>query len=145
MMLAFVSLAGALQNLPVLIGPAKTLSALILVWFSWKIATSGRMAAMRAASRRVMLFEGCALQAVNPKAWAAGLAFATGTMDSAGLLGSAGMVGALVFVVIFAALLVWAASGQGLCRFLECGTRRRTFNVRMASALLGVGLPGLVM
>lgn len=143
-MMACVSLAGALQNLPMLIGPSKILAALILLWFSWKIATSGMLTPRRPVSSRAMFVESCTLQAVNPKAWAAGLAITTSAMDGIDPLHSAATMGAVVFAVIFAALLVWAAGGQGLSRFLACDMRRRTFNFGMAGALLGVGLPGLV-
>lgn len=150
-MLCFVSLAGALQTQPGLVVPAKVLSALILVWFSWKIATSGAVTTMRPISRGALVLEGCMLQAVNPKAWAAGIALATSAIDSAASgamvdvepVRDAGVVGVVVFAVIFSALLVWAASGQGLSRFLACDVRRRYFNFGMAGALLAVGLPSV--
>ncbi|MEM8957225.1 MAG: LysE family translocator [Pseudomonadota bacterium] len=142
--LSCLSLAGAIQNLPILLVPAKILAALILVWFSWKIATSGMLTPRRPVSRGTMFLESCTLQSVNPKAWAAGLALATSAVGGIDPLRGALIVGAVVFTVIFAALLGWAASGHGLSHFLACDMRRRTFNFGMAGALLGVGLPGLV-
>ena len=103
--MCFVSLAGALRPQPGLVGPAKPLSALILGWFAWKTASSGAVTAMRPVSRGALLVEGCTLQAVNPKASAAGIALATSAIDSvasSAMVGvepvrDAGIVGAVVF------------------------------------------------
>lgn len=140
-----LSLAGALQSQPDLILPAKLLSAAILIWFSWKIASDGAIGPMHFGGRRALFIEGCAMQSVNPKAWAAGLAVATRSMDTSDPMSSATTAGVLVFGVIFCALLVWTASGQRLRLLLADCTRRRIFNYGMAGALLGVGLPGIAM
>ncbi len=112
--------------------------ASLLLWLSWKIATSGRSDGTAATS--VVGFWGMtAFQWVNPKSWLI-TASAASTYLHAGAADA--IVQATYFGVLFAlavlpSCFVWLAFGATVQRALRTERAARAFNVTMATLLAG--------
>jgi threonine/homoserine/homoserine lactone efflux protein len=110
--------------------------AAVLLWLSWKIASSRRLPT--ASRARPVGFLGAALfQWVNPKSWLVS-ASAGGTFLSAHA-GSAGAqslwLGGLFFVAALPSCFPWLAFGAVVQRHLQNERRLRMFNVAMGLLL----------
>jgi threonine/homoserine/homoserine lactone efflux protein len=111
--------------------------AAVLLWLSWKIATSA--ATVDAAPPRDPIgFAGAAVfQWVNPKSWLV-TASAAGTFlsaDTSSHLLQSALLGGLFFLAAVPAGFLWLAFGATLQHVLHDGRRRRIFNVAMGTAL----------
>lgn len=114
--------------------------AAVLLWLSWKIATSTGVGSR--PEREPVGYPGAAaFQWVNPKSWLVS-ASAAGTFLSA----SAGppavqaiYLGGLFFLAALPSCFVWLAFGATVQRFLQSPCRLRIFNVAMG-ALLAVSI-----
>ena len=111
--------------------------AAVLLWLSWKIATSsGRIEA--AATTDPVGFVGAAVfQWVNPKSWLVS-ASAAGTFLGAGAgspVWQAAALGGLFVLAALPACFVWLAFGAAVQRVLRERRRQRIFNVVMGALL----------
>ena len=100
---------------PLLVNAVKWAGALVLVWFAWKIGTSG--APHRAGETRPIGFVGAAaFQWINPKSWLACLSAAGTYLDPNH--GSAAAQAAVLALLFVAAALpscsVWLGRGTSL-------------------------------
>lgn len=102
----------------------------LLLWFAWRIATSGR-AQDQSRGRPLSFLEAAGFQWVNPKAWA--MAMATTAQF---VTGSAVIVESLMCSLAYAmaglgSSIVWAGFGVWIRRLLSTDLRLRVFNVSM--------------
>lgn len=110
--------------------------AAVLLWLSWKIATSTSMESTSGATP--VGFAGAAVfQWVNPKSWLVSTS-ATGTFLSAE--GGSPIVQSAFFAGLFVlgalpSCFVWLAFGAGVQRFLYNRRRLRVFNIAMGVLL----------
>jgi threonine/homoserine/homoserine lactone efflux protein len=116
--------------------------AALLLWLSWKIATSRRMDSLP-ESRPVGFIGAAVFQWVNPKSWlvtasAAGAFLHTGAGSP--VLQSA-LLGGLFALVALPSCFVWLAFGATAQRLLQTPRRLRAFNITMGILLaLSIGL-----
>jgi len=111
--------------------------AAVLLWLSWKIATSGsRVDSM--PDRDPVGYLGAALfQWVNPKSWLV-TASAAGTFlraEAGSPIGQAACLAALFAVAALPSGLVWLVFGAGVQRVLHSRRRLRMFNIAMGVLL----------
>jgi len=116
--------------------------AALLLWLSWKLATSRRMDSLP-ESRPVGFIGAAVFQWVNPKSWlvtasAAGAFLHTGAGSP--VLQSA-LLGGLFVLVALPSCFVWLAFGATAQRLLQTPRRLRAFNITMGILLaLSIGL-----
>jgi threonine/homoserine/homoserine lactone efflux protein len=112
--------------------------AAVLLWLSWKIATStGRIDSTPNDRDPVGYLGAAVFQWVNPKSWLVS-ASAAGTFlgaASASPLAQATWLGALFFVAALPSCFVWLAFGAAVQRALQSPRRLRAFNVVMGALL----------
>lgn len=121
---AIIAASAALQDV------MRWAGAALLLWFAWRIATSGR-AQDQARARPLSFLEAAGFQWVNPKAWA--MAMATTAQF---VTGSAVIVESLLCSLAYAmaglgSSIVWAGFGVWIRRLLSTDLRLRIFNVAM--------------
>jgi threonine/homoserine/homoserine lactone efflux protein len=110
--------------------------AAFLLWLSWKIATSGRMASVP-ETQPVGFLGAAVFQWVNPKSWLVAASTA-GTFlhaEAGSAVVQSAFLGGLFFLAALPGCLVWLAFGASVHRILRDGRRLRMFNVTMASLL----------
>ena len=130
-----LGLASLLLQHPLLLRALNWCGAAVLLWLSWKIATS--RAHTTSESRDPVGFAGAALfQWVNPKSWLVSVS-AAGTFLSAdgSAIGQAAALGALFFLAAWPSGLVWLAFGAAVQRLLRAERRVRAFNIAMGLLL----------
>jgi threonine/homoserine/homoserine lactone efflux protein len=110
--------------------------AAVLLWLSWKIATSRRLE-LTPGGRPVGFVGAAVFQWVNPKSWLVS-ASAGGTFLSA-QAGSAGVqslwLGALFVAAALPSCFPWLAFGAAIERYLRSPRRLRVFNIAMGVLL----------
>jgi len=131
-----LGLASLVLKHPMVLKALNWAGAAVLVWLSWKIATSRGGAAD--ASRDPVGFAGAAIfQWVNPKSWLVSVS-AAGTFlstDAGGAVLQSAALGGLFFLAAWPSGLVWLAGGAAVQRVLNGGRRRRVFNIAMGALL----------
>lgn len=134
-----LGVAALLLAHPLLAQAIKWLGIGYLLWIAWQVAGATSMGERRLA-RPLSFLQSAAFQYANPKAWMlAAAAAATFMADGTGTL----RLGIVVLVFALAAassLLLWAAMGVALRRWLAQGTRLRAFNVAMGLLLAATAL-----
>ena len=111
--------------------------AAVLLWLSWKIATSSSRLELRAERDPVGYLGAAAFQWINPKSWLVS-ASAAGTFLSAEggtPVAQAASLGALFFIAALPSCFVWLAFGAAVQRLLGSERRMRIFNVAMGVLL----------
>jgi threonine/homoserine/homoserine lactone efflux protein len=121
---AIIAASAALQDV------MRWAGAALLLWFAWRIATSGR-AQDQSRARPLNFLEAAGFQWVNPKAWA--MAMATTAQF---VTGSAVIVESLLCSLAYAmaglgSSIVWAGFGVWIRRLLSTDLRLRIFNISM--------------
>jgi len=131
-----LGLGAALARLPHLQQALAWVGAAYLCWMGWRLLGAGAVGEGRSA-RPLTAWQAAAFQFVNPKAWVialtVGLVFKPPAEALA--LAAAVMFGVLV-TVNFPCIVVWAAAGSAMRRWLEVPRRRRIFNAVMALLLV---------
>jgi len=143
-----ISLGHALMVFLVGLPPALTVlkvgSVCYMLWLAWKIANSGAPGEGRARAEPLSFVQAAAFQWVNPKAWAMALGAVTAYVATPSA--AAYLLVAVVFMVVnFPSVMIWAAAGQGLRRWLEAPARLRAFNWTMAVLLVASLWPVVTM
>jgi len=121
---AMIAASAALQDV------MRWAGAGLLLWFAWRIATSGR-AQDETSARPLNFLEAAGFQWVNPKAWA--MAMATTAQF---VTGSAVIVESLLCSLAYTmaglgSSIVWAGFGVWIRRLLSTDLRLRIFNISM--------------
>lgn len=130
-----LGMASLVLKHPMVLKALNWAGAAVLLWLSWKIATSSGGESV--APRDPVGFAGAAIfQWVNPKSWLVSVS-AAGTFLSteAGAILQAAALGALFFIAAWPSGLVWLAGGAALQRVLSGKRRRRAFNIAMGALL----------
>ena len=134
-----LGVAALLVAHPPLAQAIKWLGIGYLLWIAGQVAGATSLGERRSA-RPLSFLQSAAFQYANPKAWMlAAAAAATFMADGTGALRLAIVV--LVFALAAAtSLLLWAAAGVALRRWLAQGTRLRAFNIAMGLLLAATAL-----
>ena len=108
----------------------------VLLWLSWKIATSTSRIEAKPDSTPVGYLGAAVFQWVNPKSWLVSVS-AAGTFLSAGAspVVQAASLGALFVLAALPSGLVWLAFGAAVQHLLRTPARLRVFNVAMGALL----------
>jgi threonine/homoserine/homoserine lactone efflux protein len=143
MFLVPLGLGSVVLQHPVLLKALHWGGAAVLLWLSWKIATSSGPIASRAATNSVGYVGAAVFQWVNPKSWLVSTS-AAGTFLSADAgspaLQAAGL-GGLFLLAALPSCFLWLAFGAAAQRVLHHPRRLRLFNVVMGVLLaLSIGL-----
>ena len=142
MFLVPLGLGSLVLDHPLVLKTLKWGGAAVLLWLSWKIATSRSMDSLP-ESRPVGFIGAAVFQWVNPKSWlvtasAAGAFLHTGAGSP--VLQSA-LLGGLFVLVALPSCFVWLAFGATAQRLLQTPRRLRAFNITMGILLaLSIGL-----
>lgn len=121
---AMIAASAALQDV------MRWAGAGLLLWFAWRIATSGR-AQDQTRTRPLNFLEAAGFQWVNPKAWA--MAMATTAQF---VTGSAVIVESLLCSLAYTmaglgSSIVWSGFGVWIRRLLSTDLRLKIFNISM--------------
>ena len=111
--------------------------AAVLLWLSWKIATSGSRTDTAPHRDPVGYLRAAFFQWVNPKSWLV-TASAAGTFLSAGAgspIVQAACLGGLFVLAALPSGFLWLALGASLQRILHSPRRLRMFNIAMGALL----------
>jgi threonine/homoserine/homoserine lactone efflux protein len=143
MFLVPLGLGSLVLQYPILLRGLNWGGAAVLLWLSWKIATSSSRIDSVAATDPVGFVGAAVFQWVNPKSWLVA-ASAAGTFLSAGA-GSpvlqAASLGGLFVLAALPACFLWLAFGAAVQRVLRGPRQHRLFNVVMGALLaLSIGL-----
>ncbi|WP_350333348.1 LysE family translocator [Coralliovum pocilloporae] len=127
---------------PLLHQVLKGLGAAYLLWLAWKIANASSVSGDKQAAKPFGFFQAAGFQWVNPKAWIMAIsaiaAFATLEASFAGQV----MMIALVFGLVgIPSVIIWAAFGTGIRRYLKSDRHLRLFNRTMALLLVASLIP----
>jgi len=110
--------------------------AAFLLWLSWQIATTSRMAS-RPESNPVGYVRAAVFQWVNPKSWLVS-ASAAGTFlhaEAGSPVVQSACLGGLFFLAALPSCFVWLAFGATVQRVLHSQRRLRVFNIAMGALL----------
>lgn len=136
MFLVPLGLGGLLLQHPLALEAINWGGSVVLLWLSWKIATSGRIES--APERDPVGYVGAAVfQWVNPKSWLV-TASAAATFLHAGAgspVSQSAALGGLFFLAALPSCFVWLAFGATIQRALRSERRRRAFNIAMGALL----------
>jgi threonine/homoserine/homoserine lactone efflux protein len=117
--------------------------AAVLLWLSWKIATSSSRIDATAGTNPIGYAGAALFQWVNPKSWLVS-ASAAGTFLSAGAgspIAQAACLSGLFLLAALPSCFLWLAFGAGVQHVLQGRRRLRIFNIVMGAILaLSVGL-----
>ena len=128
---------------PLLYGVLRYVGASYLLWLAWKIATSGPIAARKAAGHPLTFLQAAAFQWVNPKAWIMVVGAATTYAPREGFGRNVVVLALLLGLVNVPSICIWAAFGTALRPLLSHPGRVRVFNIIMALLLVLSLLPML--
>jgi len=135
-------LAGITRDLPQFHTALQIAASAYLLWLAWRIARSAGPGEAGARTKPIGVLGAAAFQWVNPKAWAMviGAVATFSRPESAGR--DALLIAAVLFIVGMPSIMVWAAGGSMLRRFLDRPRLLRAFNWSMAALLVLSLLPG---
>ena len=143
-MAAGFGLAGLFQAEPRLHEALKYAGAAYLLYLAWRIAWAD-VAGKGTARAKPVSFTGAVLFTwVNPKGWVTAIgALAAYTTIGADALLQVSVIAGVLAAACFASVVLWAAFGATIARFLGTGRARRVFNCTMAGLLAASLLPVL--
>lgn len=117
--------------------------AAVLLWLSWKIATSSSRIDATSGSNPVGYVGAAVFQWVNPKSWLVSVS-AAGTFlsgDGGSPVLQAAALGGLFVLAVLPTCFLWLAFGAAIQHVLHGRRRLRIFNIVMAALLaLSIGL-----
>jgi threonine/homoserine/homoserine lactone efflux protein len=143
MFLVPLGLGSLVLGHPLLLNGLHWGGAAVLLWLSWKIATSSSRLESNVNREPIGYLGATVFQWVNPKSWIVS-ASAAGTFLSAGAgspILQAAALGGLFIVAALPSGFLWLAFGAAVQRVLHEPRRLRIFNILMAALLaLSIGL-----
>lgn len=123
----------------------KVMGFAYILWLSWKVATASGFGDASAKAAPFTALQAAAFQWVNVKAWMSALsAFGVYTTTGGRVFVEAATLSTLTLFTTLPAVIIWAAMGAGLRRFLEDPQKLRLFNIAMAALLVLSLLPILL-
>ena len=143
MFLVPLGLGSLVLNHPLLLKALNWGGAAVLLWLSWKIATSSRRIESISGTNPVGYLGAAVFQWVNPKSWIVS-ASAAGTFLSAEAgspILQAAALGGLFLLAALPSCFLWLAFGAAVQHVLHKRRRLRIFNIVMGALLaLSIGL-----
>ena len=143
MFLVPLGLGSLVLNHPLLLKGLNWGGAAVLLWLSWKIATSSRRIESISGGNPVGYLGAAVFQWVNPKSWIVS-ASAAGTFLSAEAgspIVQAAALGGLFLLAALPSCFLWLAFGAAVQHVLHERRRLRIFNIVMGALLaLSIGL-----
>jgi threonine/homoserine/homoserine lactone efflux protein len=136
MFLVPLGMASVVLKHPMVLKMLNWCGAAVLLWLSWKIATSAR-GESATAPEPVGFVAAAIFQWVNPKSWLVSVS-AAGTFlstEGGGAVLQSAALGALFFLAAWPSGFVWLAFGATVQRLLRTPHRIRAFNVAMGALL----------
>lgn len=127
-------LATALTENARLMLALKVAGIAVLLWLSWKVATSGRAKAVE-RQRPIGFFGAVAFQWVNPKAWLIAAGSVSFLQPDVAPVLQAAFFGVTFVVLGIPCMLVWLGFGAAMQHLLRSERALRTFNVAMGVVL----------
>ena len=137
MSLVPLGLGSLVSRYPVLLRVLNWGGAAVLLWLSWKIATSRSRIEADLGQDPVGYVGAAVFQWVNPKSWLVS-ASAAGTFLSSHAgspIGQAASLGALFVLAALPSGFVWLTFGASVQHLLHSDRRLRTFNIVMGALL----------
>lgn len=132
-----MGLAGLVRAEPRLHTVLKFTGAAYLLYLAWCIARAGARNDAATGAKPIGFFRAALFQWINPKGWVAALgALATFTTVGGNVLGETLVIALVLAVVSLIAVVVWAAFGAMIGRFLGNPRVRMAFNWSMAALLV---------
>lgn len=138
-----LGLGALLTRWPALDLALRLLSAAVIGWMAWRLATSSGPSERAAPLRPVRLHEAALFQWINPKAWLMAISAVATYARPDGFWLSLGVVVAAFWIVGAPSNGAWVLFGLSLRRWLAAPGRLRLFNWAMAALLLASALPML--
>lgn len=135
-------LAGVAAELPRFHTALQLAATVYLLWLAWRIAVAAGPGEARADARPLGILAAAAFQWVNPKAWAMVVGAVAMFSRPESAARDALTISAVLVVVGLPAIMLWAAGGSLLRRFLDRPKLLRTFNRSMAGLLVLSLVPG---
>ena len=114
----------------------RIIGIIVLLWFAWKVATSGKPNSQSGKSRPFTFFESAAFQWINPKGWIMAMSISSQFADPSKPIISSSIIAGVFFFVGFTSASGWTLFGKGMQRWLTTDRRANTFNWTMAALLL---------
>ena len=140
-----LGLAGLFEALPALHAAVRYLGAAYLLYLAWRIGGSPASTTSDERSKPIGFAEAALFQWLNPKGWATAIgAFVTYTAVGGETWKQATVVAAVLTAACCLSVVLWAAFGAGLSRFLATARIRAVFNWSMAALLVLSLLPVFV-
>jgi threonine/homoserine/homoserine lactone efflux protein len=136
MFLVPLGLGSVVLEHPLVLKTLKWAGAAVLLWLSWKIATSSHIESIP-EGKPVGYLGAAVFQWVNPKSWLVS-ASAAGTFLSVGAgspIVQSASLGGLFVLAALPSCFVWLAFGAAVQRALHGRRRLRVFNIAMGAAL----------
>jgi len=106
--------------------------AVLLLWISWKIATSGGLSTAKGNPRPFTFLESAGFQWINPKGWAMAIAVTAQFITAENAVMTAGIVAGVFVAAGFSSSFAWASVGRALTRWVNTDHRLVWFNRTMA-------------
>jgi threonine/homoserine/homoserine lactone efflux protein len=119
---------------PLLAAAIKWIGIAYLLYIAWAIMSADKVGDGTLAPP-LTFWQSAAYQYANPKAWMLAAATAGTYMAADGATIRVAIICVVFSIACAASLVVWAAAGAALKRWLQQGARLRTFNVAMGATL----------
>lgn len=143
-MAAGLGLAGLFRVEPRLHALLKIAGAAYLLYLGWRIACAAPVRACSRRARPIGFFEAALFTWMNPKGWVTAIgALAAFTAVGGDVLHQTAVIAAVLAGACLASVVIWAALGAAVARFLETPRARIAFNWSMAGLLVLSLLPVL--
>lgn len=138
MFLVAFGLGSLVLSSPLILQGIKWCGIGLLLWLSWKIATSGQSEAT-ADRARVGFWGAAAFQWINPKSWlvCAGAVGAYFQAAAGNTLGQSLFLALLFVAAALPSCFLWLVAGATVQRLLHSERAARVFNVTMGALLAG--------
>jgi len=114
----------------------RIIGIIVLLWFSWKVATAGRPSSQSGKGRPFTFIEAASFQWINPKGWIMAISISSQFADPQNLFLSSLIIGSVFVFVGFSSASGWTLFGTTMQRWLTTDRRANIFNWSMAALLL---------
>jgi len=135
-------LGGVARELPRFHAALHIAASVYLLWLAWRIATSAGLQEAATNAKPIGVLAAAAFQGVNPKAWAMIIGAIVSFSRPESAASDALILSAVLVLVGMPSIMLWAAGGSMLRRFLDRPEILGAFNWTMASLLVLSLLPG---
>lgn len=139
-----LALGGLFQTSALLREGLRWGGAAILLWLAWKIAVSAGTGSNSTALRPFTFAQAAGFQWINPKAWTMAIAATSQFISDAAPVLTAAVTAGTFLALGLVSSSTWTLAGQAMTRWLTTATRRRAFNLAMATLIVASTLQMLL-